>query len=544
MVFELCIRMIISGLPPPLPHQLRYASILSSAQFGLVASGAQPLAVRLTGCCGDELAQCLSDGRTARWLAAGVGQDGGVAVRLDWAGFESALVDALAQAVRSTVVGHPEERFYAAVLDRIYRETDGVIRLPSLGMNSVETLAQLPVEDQADLRWSPADWDHYDDDWVPEDPAGNWDRQLTAEACRGTTRQWESTFRRYLTMLVRVCKRARTDLRTSGVTDRDFVVLLLDDEYHETLVKRVLTRSEVSRHFPEFDERAVELARVAALPEAERVAYYASKLGVFDGPVSSEEAESALRGHGPAAFPALIPMLAVEDQAWQAAKLLADIGQPDDSVVRALEDALTRLDGSNQSWVACALSRLDRLDVVLDRVDCLPQEVVIGAVTAPYTSFRDDAVIPLRLDYRPLEDAIALMPPCVPALADELAPGRTYCAITVDEVDEAIRGLASPHVIIRGHAVCVLGERRLGAAVSRRVLPLLSQTVSQDTDATVRRLAILSLLWWQKDSRQYANVIRKALADPDADVRETAAYWLQEQDVWLQEQNVDRSGQP
>lgn len=460
-----------------------------------------------------------------------VGQDGGVAVDLDWAGFECALVDALVQAVRSTIAEHPDERFYAAVLDRIYRETDGLIRLPSLGMNSVEALAQLPVEDQAHLRWSPADWDHYDDDWVPEGSDGDWEWQLTAEACRGTTRHWESTFRRYLTMLVRVCKRARATLRTSGVTDRDFVVLLLDDECYETLVKRVLTRREVSRHFPEFDERAVELARVAALPEAERVAYYASKLEVFDGPVSSEEAESALRGLGPAAFPALIPMLAVKDQAWQAAKLLADIGQPDDSVVRALADALTQRDGPDQSWVARALSRLGRLDVVLDQVDRLPQEVVIGAVTAPYTGFRDDAVVPLRLDYQPLEDVIARWPAYVPALADEFEPGRAYCDITVDEVDEAIRGLTSAYVIVRRHAVCVLGERSLGAAVARRVLPLLSRTVSQDTDATVRRLAILSLLWWQKDSRRYANVIRKALDDPDADVRETAAYWLQEQNT-------------
>lgn len=51
------------------------------------------------------------------------------------------------------------------------------------------------------------------------------------------------------------------------------------------------------------------------------------------------------------------------------------------------------------------------------------------------------------------------------------------------------------HVIVRRHAACVLGERSLGAAVARRVLPLLSRTVSQDTDATVRRLAILSLLF-------------------------------------------------
>jgi hypothetical protein len=218
-----------------------------------------------------------------------------VAGTFDWAAFERSLTDALVQAVRSTIAEYPDERLYAAALDHVYRETDGRITLPYLGMNSVEALASLPAEEQADLRWSAADWDHYSDRWLPEDLARGWEHALTAEACRGTTRQWVSTFRRYLAMLVRVCRRARTSLRTSGFTDRDFVVLLFDDEHYETLVKRILTRSEVSRHFPELDERAVELARVAALPEAERVAFYVSRLEAFSGPVDSEEAAPSPR---------------------------------------------------------------------------------------------------------------------------------------------------------------------------------------------------------------------------------------------------------
>ncbi|MEU7793259.1 DUF4303 domain-containing protein [Micromonospora tulbaghiae] len=451
-----------------------------------------------------------------------------MAVGLDWASFERVLVDGLVQAVRSTIAEHPDERFYAAALDRIYRETDGQISLPSLAMNSVEALARLPAEEQTDVRWNAADWDHYDDEWLAEDLTRDWARQLTAEACRGTPRQWEATFRRYLSMLVRVCKRARVALRTSGFTDRDFVVLLLDDEYHETLIKRVLTEREVSRHIPEYDQRAVVMARVAALPEAERAAYYVARLDAFDGPISGEDAQVALRDFGPAAFPALIPLLSAKDRAWRAAKLLADIGQPDDGVLRALHEALTEREGPDQSWAGRALARLGRLDLVLDQIHRLPQEVVITAVAAPYTSFRNQAVIARRLDYRPLQDVIERRPAYVPALAEELKPGRGYCDITVDEVDEAIRGLASPHVVIRRHAVCVLGERRLGAAVARRVLPLLGQTVSQDPDATVRRLAILSLRGWRKESYRHANVISEALNDPNEDVRETAAYWLRE----------------
>ncbi|MEV4546208.1 DUF4303 domain-containing protein [Micromonospora echinaurantiaca] len=163
-----------------------------------------------------------------------------MAVTLDWAGFERVLVDALVRAVRSTVADRPGERFYAAVLDGIYRETDGRITLPTFGMNSVEALARVAVEEQADLWWSAADWDYYDDEWLAADVAEAWERALTAEACRGSSRQWERTFRRYLAMLVRVCRRARATLHTGGVTDPDFVVLLLDTEYQETLVRRVL----------------------------------------------------------------------------------------------------------------------------------------------------------------------------------------------------------------------------------------------------------------------------------------------------------------
>jgi hypothetical protein len=462
---------------------------------------------------------------------SGVVVTGRMAVRLDWKGFERALADALVQAVRSTVAEHSQERLYAAVLDHIYRETDGQIRLPSLGMNSVEALGRLPAEQRDQLRWSPADWDFYSDEWLAEEEARRWGQALTAEACRGTTRQWESTFRRYLALLVRVCKRARRALRASGVTGRDFVVLVFDDEFGETLVKRVLTRGEVSRLFPQFDERTLELARVAALPATERVAYYVSRLDAFDGPVSSEEAETALRGLGPAALPALIPLLGVKDRAWQAAKLLADIGQPDEDVVAALAAALTRREGADQAWVASALSRLGRLDLVLDQLDRIPQEAVVGAVAAPYTSFRDDAIAPPVLDYRPLEDVLDRWPAYAAGLAEELRPGRAYCDIRRVEVDEAIRGLSSTYAIVRRHAVCVLGERHLGNAIARRVLPLLARTTSEDPDSTVRRLAILSLRWWQKDSRRYADAVRAALTDPAEEVREAAADWLREQDA-------------
>ncbi|MEV4759586.1 DUF4303 domain-containing protein [Micromonospora sp. NPDC049559] len=447
----------------------------------------------------------------------------------DWGGFERTLTEGVVRAVTSTVREGQGERFYAAALDHVYRETDGRITLPVLALNSAESLERYPVEERADLRWSTADWDHYDDGWLGEDLARDWERRLTAEACRGTTRHWEATFHRYLTMLVRVCRRARTELRNGGVADRGFVLLLLDEEHHERLIKRVLTAAELRRHFPQFDEGTTELARVAALPPTERASYLVSRLGAFDGPVDSETAAAALRDLGPDAYPALLPMLARAGRAWQAAKLLADIGLPDDGVVRALTGALERTGDSDQSWVAMALSRLGRLDLVLDRAGDLPPDVVVSAVAAPYTGFRDHAVAPLPLDYRPLADVIARRPAYLPDLVERLAPGHSYCTITPDEVDEAVAGLASPHALVRRHAVSVLGVRALGARVGRRVLPLLGQAARRDPDPSVRRLAILSLLRWRRDARPFADVVRAALDDPATEVREAAAYWLREQ---------------
>ncbi|GAB3929259.1 hypothetical protein GCM10029976_028560 [Kribbella albertanoniae] len=366
----------------------------------------------------------------------------------DWATFERELTDALEAAIRSALLAHRDEQFYAAALGGIYREERGVISRPSLGMNSVEALNQHPLEEQPDVRWSMFDWDHLDDDWLAE--AQRWEEALTAEACRERTSHWESTFQRYLMMLVRVCREVRTRLRTSGVVGPEFLVLVIDDEHHELLVRHVLTPSEVGRHFPELDVRAAEVARVAALPESERAAYFVSRLGSFSGPIDSEAAEEALRLLGQAAAPGLVARLGVEGQAWQAAKLLGEIGLADNSVTQALDTALTRLGGADQAWTARALAFLGRLDLVVDKIGRLPDDVVVTAICAPYTSFR---VAPLPLNYRPLEEALERWPE---AIADELKPGRGYCEISADEAAEATRGLTSRYDVVRRHAALCL----------------------------------------------------------------------------------------
>jgi enterochelin esterase-like enzyme len=54
--------------------------------------------------------------------------------------------------------------------------------------------------------------------------------------------------------------------------------------------------------------------------------------------------------------------------------------------------------------------------------------------------------------------------------------------------------------VVRTHAVCVLGERRLGEAVGHQVLPLLRSIARSDPDDQVRGLAGLSLQRWRQST--------------------------------------------
>ena len=60
------------------------------------------------------------------------------------------------------------------------------------------------------------------------------------------------------------------------------------------------------------------------------------------------------------------------------------------------------------------------------------------------------------------------------------------------------------------------------------MLPVLCRAAAEDPEPQVRRLALLSISWWQKDSIPYERVVRAALEDPDATVREAARFWFDE----------------
>jgi hypothetical protein len=393
---------------------------------------------------------------------------------LDWDALEEALQTALLEAV-SARAGGP---WRVAALDQVYAETDGIITAPSLFLNN-----------NGEHMDSLADWGEGIDDWAPE----RWIDALTAEACSGTVSHWDDIFARYRDVLVRICVAAGAHL--------GMPVFCVDHDCYEETLARCLTPSQLRSLFPEVVARQAERARVSALPPGEQIAHYVSRLNRFDGHIHSEEAQKALRGFGSAAIPALLPLLREREHPWMAAVLLAEIGVPDDAVVSALSDALAAStpDSPAQLWSCRALAQLGRLDLVLAGASDLSNEALVTAVTARYTAFRDHGAHPLPLDYLPLEEFLSDHTAIAPTVADELKPGTSYCVISAAEVPEALRGTTSTHVLVRKHAVCVLGERRLGDAVGRAVIPHLRAIAATDLDSEVRRLAALSLKWWKAE---------------------------------------------
>jgi hypothetical protein len=367
----------------------------------------------------------------------------------------------------------------AAALGELYAETDGVIEAPSLFLN-----------DEGKDMDSAGNWGTVLHNWAPEP----WIKALTAEACSGTVSHWEDIFARYRDVLAQICVATGARL---GIP----VFYVEHGSRYEEMLARCLTPSQLCSLFPKVVARQAEHARVSALPRGEQIAYYVSRLNRFDGLINSEEAQKALRGFGSAAIPALLPLLRQREHAWLAAKLLADIGVPDDTVISALSAALAASipDSPDQLWSCSALAQLDRLDLVLTGTSNLSREALATAVAARYTAFRDHGAHPMSLDYRPLEEFLSEHEAIVPAVADALKPGASYCVISPAEVPEALRGTTSTHVLVRKHAVCVLGERRLGDAVGRAVIPQLRAIAETDPDSEVRRLAALSLKWWKAD---------------------------------------------
>ncbi|MDO5693938.1 MAG: DUF4303 domain-containing protein [Pseudomonadota bacterium] len=481
----------------------------------------------------------------------------------DWKLFEQTLLDAYRQDAQALIAAHPDQRFYAFALSQLHREEDGPIFLPRLAANSEQAYAAdhgatAPPEGLDSLhhiRWSPPDWRWPTLDSSAQHPA--WTQMepaLSAEATRAAPAHWRRTEARLLTALVSVAKQLRRALKqppwAAHLTAEAIVWVALDDSDEGiALARRCLGDATFVRLFTSHDADASEARRVAALPLPQQVRYHVACLqGVADAETglgaeraraSREAAQHALCAiGGPLAAHALLPLLDDERHQWQAAACLAWMDGVDDTVITALRRHAARPakkppQAAGRAWCANALAALGDspwlLEQCLTSPPGLPDAPAAAGLTYPYRAWNSqDGARSIALDYRPLEAALERCPRLAPLLDKKLAPGGDFCTLRASDVDEALRGLASPHALVRRHAAAIMDNRALGQAVGQRLLPALARALTYDPDAQVRRLAALSLQYWKKASAPW-RAEAQAAADNDSDeaVRATARELVQ-----------------
>lgn len=392
-------------------------------------------------------------------------------VDVDWRGLEAAVREQITGFVRQMRAEHPDDRIYGAAVYEFYADGD-VIAWTLVGVASEESVPE------PELRWSPADWEWQLDPGEAED---EWSRRLSAAAAEGDR---DAVHERYLSTVVAACRAAGREL------GEDIVVVAMDEAWE--LIPRCLTAAQLRRHFPELDEERRELDRLAALPAEERVA----ELIAQPAAVGREKVFDLLRKTGAVAVPQVVAQLPLAREKWQWAKLLAELGVPDEPVIVALDSVLTtrKLRESDRAWAAAALARLGRMDLVADRLERLPEEVGVRGLTGPYLSFRDDGVHG-PLDYAPLADALTRHPSWQAAVLKRFTPGGAFCELDRDEVPTALEALSSPHAAIRRHAAIVLSYAPTTAAQRDEYLTALARLSSEDPDPAVRDTATAAQGW-------------------------------------------------
>ncbi|MDU4252385.1 DUF4303 domain-containing protein [Pseudomonas sp.] len=385
--------------------------------------------------------------------------------KFDWKALEDAAVDHLVSAVRRIRQTHPHETVYGAMFHEFYGD-GSVLYWPMVTVGTQEVLAQVAADygdDGEDLRWSGPDLSQYAEDhgFEPGEEQDRWATQCAEFAqatAKGSFSAWEEVYERFLHCFPRAARRARAQLLREGLVERRFIAVATDEA--GDLVPLSLTRAQLLRHFPMYDEAERERTRIAALPLAEQVAEVVPQAvrAAAPGPLLGEY-DALVRALGEVAVPALLDVVAGRSagEGWQASMLLAEINHSTPEVISTLATTLCNAaaNESERAWAASALARLDRMDLIAAHLGTLPTEVAARGLSAPYRSFRDRGRH-RPLDYRPLEAVLAQHPDIAPAVAEALAPGCGFCTLEADEVAAAQQGLASKWSFIREHARAVL----------------------------------------------------------------------------------------
>jgi hypothetical protein len=435
---------------------------------------------------------------------------------MDW----KRLEDAFAKKAQSTLDGlmrkHPGHRFYAIALHECYRELDGQITLPLVAANSVQRLPSAKNGEDAAYEYNPADW-RWSAVRVTTKELTQLHAALEEEANRSTQYHWLNIEKRFMATMVRATKRLYAAFKEHPQTTSDFIAYFDDEHGDIDLIRACVPKRMFLKHFGDVEASASAERASAALPQSQLLSRYMSDLG---------EHEDQIAKLGEAAIDPLIAALKDVEHGTTAARLLGRIGVADAKVIRALRREVGKPNYLG-NWSARSLGLLSDGEYLLKLADeNMTRKNAISGLATPLQGWADSAANHIPLDYRLLERLLdKKCRKCNHLAKEELKPGCTYCHIQSADIDEALRGLTSRHVMIRQHAVCVLGERSLGKAAAKRVLPVLAERLN-DPHPNVRRLALLSISDWKGEAKLYRDELKKRLKDSDADVRYTAKYVL------------------
>ncbi|MGV8881779.1 MAG: DUF4303 domain-containing protein [Rhodoglobus sp.] len=385
---------------------------------------------------------------------------------INWREIEEAAAGQIVSAVRAVREEHPDESVYGAMFHEFYGD-GSVIYWPMVTVGTEESLAEVAAgyaarhgEEEAlesSLRWSGPDLARGVDPGDSEQALA--DSVHAAASSSGEFDDWERVYDRFLRCFPKAAKLARKQLVAEKLVGKEFIAIA-EDEAGE-LVPLSLTKSQLLKHFPQYDAAEQERRRLAALPVEKRVLELlpSAVAARHEGPLAGEY-EGLMVECGAAALPALARVTRGEeylDGGVAAARMLAEINISTPEVVEALDGLMRREDAdiNARAWAASALARLDCSELILARVSELPVEVVTRGISGPFRGFRDRGAH-RPLDYGPLDAVLRAYPLLEPSFEKELKPGVGYCALGSDEVPAARAALNSPWNVIQTHARMVL----------------------------------------------------------------------------------------
>lgn len=427
---------------------------------------------------------------------------------IDWKGFESLVSNKVLETL-TRLLDRQKKPIYAAAFHEFYCEMDGPIAMPCLAANSDEAAAI-----EAGNHWSSADWKWIEITYsTPEIRKAH--KAIEKEACREGG-NWEKTQKRFVDAFIKVAKELSKQLGKHPQVTKDFgVFVFLEDEAETEIdaLKRCMSPAKFKRLFPDMQAMLDDASHLAASSPDTKLARYREDL---------REHEQAILKLGEQAIPMLRDALNDDEQCWAAADLIAKIGVADPLTIEILKD---------RAWSGMALAFHDTIALaLLGEIEFLlelareprTQIIAIRGISSLYSTLMNHwCQHPQPLDYRPMERLMAI-PGCEAKVFELFSGSRS---ITPEDVDEALRGLESQHDGIREHAVCTLGNPKLGKKLAGKILPALAARL-QDTSATARRLAIVSLSYWKKQASPFAGEVRKLFKDPDPQVASFAKQFI------------------